>query len=198
MEDSFFVQSLAAADGGEGITLTVLFADGGREKLTVSTEYYTAYKLQKGEISAEVFSALRTAASRYGAKRAALRILAAGQCNRKKLFEKLLRRGFSAGDARAAVDFVAERDYIDEAGQIESYLRTLAERQYIGPRKLVPMLLGKGYDGTMIRTVLGSAYTDADFARYKAAFLEKKFGKTVPETREEAAEMRAALYKQGY
>ena len=50
MDDSYYIQSLAAADGGEGITLTVLSADGAKEKLTVSVEDYTAYKLQKGEI----------------------------------------------------------------------------------------------------------------------------------------------------
>ena len=185
-------------DGGEGITLTVLSADGDKEKLTVSVEDYTAYKLQKGEISEELLFELRAAASVYGAKRAALRILSAGQCSRKKLYEKLLRRGFGASDARAAADFAAEGGYIDETWQIESYLRELVEKRYIGRRKVVPILLAKGYSGERIREVLDEKYTAADFARYKNAFLMKKFGKPTPETREEAEEIKKALYKQGY
>lgn len=178
--------------------LTVLSADGEREKLTVSVEDYTEYKLQKGEISEEMLFELRAAASRYGAKRAALRILAVGQCSRKKLQEKLLRRGFRADDARAAADFAADGGYIDENWQIESYLRELVEKRYIGRRKVVPMLLSKGYSGDKIRAVLDEKYTDADFAAYKKAFLTKKFGKTAPDTREEAEEMKKALYKQGF
>lgn len=197
-QDSFYIQSLAAVDGGEGITLTVLSADGDKEKLTVSVEDYAAYKLQKGEISETLLYALRTAASVYGAKRAALRILAAGQCSKKKLYEKLLRRGFRACDARAAADFAAHGGYIDEEWQIESYLGELVEKRYIGRRKVVPMLLAKGYGGDNIRKVLDEKYTDADFAKYKNAFLMKKFGKPTPETREEAEEMKKALYKQGF
>ena len=196
--DSYYIQSLAATDGGEGITLTVLCADGAKEKLTVSVEDYTAYKLQKGEIDETLCFALREAASRYGAKRAALRILAAGQCSRQKLYEKLLRRGFRSADARAAADFAAEGGYSDETWQIESYLRELVEKRYIGRRKVVPMLLAKGYSGERIRTVLDEKYSVADFAKYKKAFLVKKFGKTTPDTREEAEEMKKALYKQGY
>ena len=195
---SYYIQSLAAADGGEGITLTVLSADGDKEKMTVSLEDYTAYKLQKGEISEEMCFALREAASRYGAKRAALRILAVGQCSRKKLYEKLLHRGFRSADARAATDFAAEGGYIDETWQIESYLRELVEKRYIGRHKVVPMLLAKGYGGEQIRTVLDEKYSDADFAKYKKAFLVKKFGKTTPDSPKEAEEMKKALYKQGF
>ena len=198
MNNQFYIQSLAAVHGGEGIALTVLLADGGTEKLTVSVEDYSAYGLQKGAIDGTLFAALRHAASAYAAKRSALRILAAGQCNRKKLFEKLLRRGFSVEDARTAADFAAEGGYIDENWQIESYLRELVEKRCIGRRKVVPMLLSKGYSGENIRAVLEGKYTDADFARVKKAFLVKKFGKTSPETREEALEMQKALYKQGF
>ena len=198
MQDQFYIQSLAAVHGGEGIAVTVLLADGEKEKLTVSVSDYAAYDLQKGEIDETLFLALRRAASVYEAKRAALRILAAGQCSRKKLFEKLIRRGFVADAARAAADFAADGGYIDENWQIESYLRELVEKRCIGRRKVVPMLLSKGYSGENIRAVLEGKYTDADFARVKKAFLVKKFGKTSPETREEALEMQKALYKQGF
>ncbi|MBQ5389476.1 MAG: hypothetical protein IIU58_01055 [Clostridia bacterium] len=198
MDANAIIQSLAAVHGGEGITVTVLVQDGGKEKLTVSVGDYTAYDLQKGAISEELLFELRAAASCYEAKRAALRILAAGQCSKKKLYEKLLRRGFSSDAARAAADFAASGGYIDENWQIESYLGELVEKRYIGSRKVVPMLLAKGYSGERIRAVLAEKYTDAELARYKKAFLLKKFGKTSPETRDEALEMQKALYKQGY
>lgn len=195
---SFYIQSLTAVHGGEGIALQVRSADGESEKLTVSVEDYAAYDLQKGEIDEVLLFALRDADAKYTARRAAIRILASGQCSEKKLCEKLLRRGFAYIAAKDAAAFALERGYIDEDWQIESYLKTLVKQKLVGRHKVVPMLLAKGYDGAKIRSVLESKYTDADFAKYKKAFLLKKFGKTAPETREEALEMQKALYKQGY
>lgn len=198
MEDSYYIQSLAAVHGGEGITLTILSADGEKQLLTVSAEDYTAYKLQKGEIDGELLLALTEAADLYDARRAAFRILSAGQCSQKKLFEKLCRRGFSAKQARAASDFAASSGYMDERWQIESYLREMVDRKCMGRRKILPALLAKGYRAEDIYAVMDEKYSDRDFAAAKKTFLEKKFGKTVPESREEAKAMREALYKQGF
>ena len=59
-------------------------------------------------------------------------------------------------------------------------------------------LCAKGYSADSINAAIDKNYTDDDFAFYKQKFLEKKFGKTKPETGEEALEMKKALYKQGY
>ena len=63
---------------------------------------------------------------------------------------------------------------------------------------MLPALLAKGYSGERISAILDEKYTDSDFKKFRREFLVKTFGKTSPETHEEATEMKKALYKQGY
>lgn len=198
---AYTVLRMAATDGGDGVTVTLSAADGTDAetvRLTVSAADYAALDLRRGGISEEVFDALTAADARYRAVRAALRLLAAGPCNRKKLYEKLRARSFSSADAEYASLYAAENGYIDEKWQIESYLRDLFGRRHYGARKIVAALAAKGYAASDVRAVLAETYTEEDFSAAKAAFLTEKFGKTAPASREEALAMRAALYKQGF
>ena len=189
--------ALAAADGGEGVRLTVE-TDGETERLTVSVEDHFALALQKGTLAEEQYAEIVAAAEKYAARRAALRMLSAGQCSCARLYQKLRARGIPGAAARDAAEFASAHGYIDERAQIESYVKQMVERKYMGRRKILPMLLAKGYKADEICAVLDAEYTDRDFARAKQEFLQKKFGKTVPATLEEAQEMKKALYKQGY
>ena len=165
--------------------------------LTISVDDFIALSLKLGPISPECLDALTVAADRYGACRAAVRMLSAGACSQKKLVGKLRAKGFSPEHADFAASFAAARGYIDERAQIESYLRLYIENKNYGPRKILPALLSRGYSQSEISDCL-LAYTEADFAHAKARFLLQKFKKETPDTAEEAAKMRAALYKQGF
>ncbi len=186
----------AAADNGDGVKITIDI-DGVKNTLTVSADDFLTSGIKKGDTDFD-FDFLQEADKRYAARRAALRIISAGQCSAQKLYQKLRSRGFSHECAKNASDFVKEIGYIDEEWQIESYLKELLEKRYIGRRKLIPMLLAKGYSASKINAVIDENYTDRDFAYFRQKFLEKKFGKVSPDTREEALEMKKALYKQGY
>lgn len=189
--------SVRACDGGDGIRLS-FDINGEKKSLTVSADDFLALGVTKGEIDEGVFDEICDADMNYGAVRAAIRILSAGQCSKKKLYEKLRRRGFTHSCAKNASDFAATHGYIDEDWQIENYLKTLVEKKYVGRRKVLPMLIAKGYSGSKISALLDEKYSDEDFEIAKQQFLMQKFGKTKPETYEEAEEMKKALYKQGY
>jgi len=186
-----------SADNGEGVKITIDNC-GVKNTLTVSADDFLSSGIKKGDISEGDFEYLAEADKRYGARRAAIRIIAAGQCSAQKLYEKLRRRGFPHECAKNASDYVKENGYIDEEWQIESYLGDLLEKRYIGRRKFTAMLLAKGYSADKIAAVTDAKYSDEDFALFRRKFLEKTFGKTKPESREEALEMKKALYKQGY
>ncbi|MBQ7660497.1 MAG: RecX family transcriptional regulator [Clostridia bacterium] len=188
---------LAAADGGEGVTLTLL-VDGEKEKFTISADDYIELSLTRGEIEEATADELRARAAAYAARRAALRLIAAGRCSQKKLAEKLRLRHFSPEDAAAAAAFVAAHGYIDERGQVENYVETLFFCKGYGPRKIRPMLLQKGYAAEDIDRAIAEKITAQELGAAKAAFLQKKFGKEKPQTYEEAAAFRAALYRTGF
>ncbi|MBQ8837407.1 MAG: RecX family transcriptional regulator [Clostridia bacterium] len=189
--------SVRSADGGDGVRLS-FDIDGVKKSFIVSADDFLSLGVTKGELDECVFDEICDADAAYGAVRAAIRILSAGQCSKKKLYEKLRRRGFTHECAKNASDFASKHGYIDEEWQIESYIRELVEKKFVGRRKVVPMLIAKGYSGDKISAVLDEKYTEEDFKAAKRQFLMKKFGKTKPETYEEAEEMKKALYKQGY
>ena len=137
-------------------------------------------------------------AASIAALRAAIRMLGAGQCSRRRLYEKLRARRITDADATFAVDTVYAKGYIDEDWQLRSYIRTLTAQKQYGPRKLYAALAAKGYRGDDIRRAMDENFGAEEIRAARRAFLEKKFGKTVPETRDEAAVMRQALYKQGF
>ena len=176
--------------------VTVYF-DGVKNTYTVSAEFYLENGIKKGDFC-DIYDELVAEDRLYSARRTAIRILSAGQCSSHRLYEKLKMRGFPHECAKNATDFVAAEGYIDEDWQIENYLKTLVEKKYYGRRKLIPTLLAKGYSGERICAILNEKYTDSDFNKFRTEFLEKTFGKISPETHEEAAEMKKALYKQGY
>ena len=149
-------------------------------------------------MDADTLAAVTAAAGRYAALRAAIRMLSAGQCSRRRLYEKLRARRIPDADAAFAVETAYANGYIDEDWQLKSYIRTLTAQKQYGPRRLHAALAAKGYRGDDIRRAMEENFGAEEIRAARRAFLEKKFGKTAPETREEAAAMRQALYKQGF
>lgn len=198
-DPAYRITRLCAVDGGDGVRLTLASLAGGEgDSLTISADDLLALGVERGEIDAVRLAELTAAAGRYDALRAAYRMLAAGQCSRRRLYEKLRARRISDADARFAIEQADEKGYIDEAWQLKSYVRTLTAQRLLGPRKLYAALLAKGYRAAEIRRAIEENYGEDAVRAAKRAFLEKKFGKTEPQTREEAQAMRAALYKQGF
>ncbi len=191
------VLGLKSCDSGDGIKLT-LELDGEKNTYTVGVDFYIECGILKGEISEELFDEIVEESRLYGAKRSAIRMLTSAQCSKKRLMQKLMARGFNYECAKNATDFAAQKGYIDEGWQIENYLKTLVEKKYFGRRKVIPALLAKGYNAGEINRILDEKYTDADFKKWRTEFLISKFGKSKPDTSEEALEMKKALYKQGY
>ena len=189
------VTRMASVDGGDGVRLTFAdFPDGEGRTLTVSADDFLALRLARGGMDADTLAAVTAAAG----LRAAVRMLGAGQCSRRRLYEKLRARRIPDADAAFAVETAYAAGYIDEDWQLKSYIRTLtAQRQY-GPRKLYAALAAKGYRGDDIRRAMDESFGEEEIRAARRAFLEKKFGKTAPATRDEAAAMRQALYKQGF
>ena len=191
------ILSLSPCDGGDGIKVACL-SDGVKNTYTVSSDFYFEAGLSKGVFDDDLIESIAFEDSVYRARRSAIRMLSAAQCSAKKLYEKLRSKGFSHECAKNACDFASEKGYIDEEWQIENYLKTLVIKKHVGRRKIIPMLASKGYSPDKICKLLDKNYSDGDFANAKCDFLLEKFGKVKPDSYEEAAEMKKALYKQGF
>ena len=80
------VTRMASVDGGDGVRLTLAdFPDGEGRTLTVSADDFLALRLARGGMDADTLAAVTAAAGRYAALRAAIRMLGAGHCSRRRL-----------------------------------------------------------------------------------------------------------------
>lgn len=190
--------SILSHDGSEGIKIIFESDSGEKSNTVISADDFLSLGIVKGLISEGEYEDIVKAGKYYAARRSAIRMISFGQCSKDRLYQKLRLKGFTHECAKNASDFVFEKGYIDEGLQIENYLKTLVEKKFFGRRKVIPALLAKGYKSGDINRVLDEKYTDSDFKKYRSEFLLSKFGKTMPQTREEAEEMKKALYKQGY
>lgn len=189
--------SFSYTDGGDGVKISAV-RESEKCMLTISAEDFLSLGIVKGEVSDYDFLEIERAALYYRAYRTAIRILLSGQCSKKRLYDKLRARSFSHEASLFASQKALDGGYIDEKWQIESYLKELVGKKLYGRRKILPYLLARGYSAAKINEALDENYSESDFARVKAAFLQKKFGRIKPETHEEAEEFRKALYKQGF
>ena len=189
--------SFCSVDAGDGVKL-VADKDGEKISLIISADDFLSLSIVKGECDEALFEEISASASNYSAYKSAIRMLSACQCSKKAIYDKLRRRSFSHSASLFAAEKAFSAGYINEKWQIENYLATLICKKFCGRRKAVPFLLAKGYKSADINASLEENFSERDFAKAKEQFLLKKFGKTKAESAAELAEMKKALYKQGF
>lgn len=129
------------------------------------------------------------------AKRAALSLLSYADNNERGLYLKLRRRGFDSETAKDTVDEMVSRGYVNEEKQLERILCAEANVKLRGPKKILPLLVSKGYPLELVRRVL-SRLCDAgeiDFESNAERLVEKKMPDGC-----DFEQRRVLLYKSGF
>ena len=131
----------------------------------------------------------------YRAKRASLSILSYGDNNEKTLHTKLRTRGISDEVAADVVREMVSLGYIDELRQLERLIIEAANRKLLGPRKIVPRLVSKGYRLADIKAVFASlcGSGEIDPNENKERLLDKNLGDA-----RDTEQVKKLLYKYGY
>ena len=80
------------------------------------------------------------------AKRKALSLLAFGDNSKAALMRKLSMKGFSRECAESVTDEMVTLGYVNENRQIKRIILSELASHPIGPRKLYPKILSKGYE----------------------------------------------------
>ena len=184
-------------DAVQGYICITVSVDGENHRYTVRTSVYEEIGMpHKGAvIDEDALYALTLGDEYYRAKRAALSILSYGDNNEKTLRTKLRTRGISDGVATDVVREMVSLGYIDELRQLERLIIEAANRKLLGPRKIVPRFVSKGYRLADIKAVLvslcGSGEIDLD--ENKERLLDKHLGDS-----RDTEEVKKLLYKYGY
>ena len=98
-----------------------------------------------------------------GAKKAAVSLLAYREHTEKELLEKLIDRGFSREDARAAVDFTIEKSYLSEKRYYLRYAEFCARTKHFGKRRIAQEAKRKGFSAETVALYTAEALKDVDF-----------------------------------
>lgn len=169
----------------------------GEEKLdlTVSEEDYrtAGSPLTGDDVDSDTLDSLSLSDMRYRARLYALRILSYADNNETAVVRKLRMKGIDRQIAEETASEMVGLGYINEARQLQRLITDLVNRKLIGPKKLFPMLLAKGYNSADIEQTLDRLILEGviDFEKSKAALIEKH-------SPENSIETKKLIYKNGY
>ena len=188
---------LRLRDSVQGYISIIVSEDGEEKTYTVRVSVYEELGSPKkaAALTEENMHILRDADEYYRGKRAALSILSYGDNNAKTLLEKLCRRSISEETGKKIVGEMISLGYIDEKRQLERLILEDSNRKFLGPRKIFPRLLAKGYSASDIKEVYNnlSRTGEINLHENKERLLEKHFGSD-----RDAENVRRILFKYGY
>ncbi len=175
----------------------VLGLSNPEERYTVGHAlYHELGEVRGGDaLSSESVEMIRHEDECRRARRAALGMLAYADNSRRRLFEKLRRKGISAEVAEKTVTDMVSEGLLSEARQLEGAVLSLAQRRLFGPYRIIGDLVSKGYKGEDVRAAIRTAISngDIDFSENAKRLLEKKLGDLTSEE-----EKRKLLFTYGY
>lgn len=151
--------------------------------------------LSCGEISAEQLENLSQAEQLYKAVCQCITYLAYGSMSHRRLYQKLLTKGFDKHMAERAVDYIDKQGYLDE---FDTALR-FAERgiqKYWGPKRIQSDLFTKGFSADIITEIMESL-DETDFEVSCAHLIQTKYG-GIPKEAPTRRKLIAYLMRQGY
>ena len=171
--------------------------DGGKEELFVSErEYLSLGEPRVSDAVDEVtYEALRSADALYRAKKKALGILSYGDNSERMLYIKLCRAGIDNKTATMVASEMVGRGYVDEHRQLTRLVKGLVTVNNLGPNRIYPRLMAKGYKRGDIELVIDelSSVGEIDFDEAQRRLLERKLPRGATD-----ADAKKLLYKNGF
>lgn len=125
----------------------------------------------------------------------ALRVLSMGDCSERKLWEKLLRKGFSQAESAVVLETVVAKGLIREQSQAQALAEYLCQRMWYGKRRITQTLLQKGYTSD---TVNGLDFDEMDFVAACRNRLERACGRVLSAWREATGQEKRGVEQKLY
>ena len=183
--------------GTNGYVRLGIDCDGEKYDFSVSdTDYCNAGSPpSQSSITEEVFELFSLSDMRYRARLKALRILSYGDNSERMLKVKLSRLGINRKIVEDTVLEMVSLGYINTERQLERQIVSLVNIHKLGPGRIVPRLISRGYSRSDIETVLDSLVMQGkiDFDSAKDELITKKLP---PDA--DGEQVKKLLYKNGY
>ena len=137
-----------------------------KQRYNISSSLYLSLGLSRGdEVDKETEELICGDNEAYMCMRSALSYLAYADNNKKNLYIKLVRRGYSRDMAKVAIEECVRLGYIKEDEQIKRAIKREADKLF-GRAYIFKKLVGKGYSISMVNSAFDELIQDGeiDFA----------------------------------
>jgi len=173
------ILSVGAKEGKTPLVIITALNGEKKQKYTITEGTYREIgcPLSGEEIDGDALSTLINEDEKRRALLKSLNVLSYGDNNKKALFLKLLRSGFSKNAAEYAITECVMHGYIDEARQVERLVLKHTS-ELLGPHKIRAKLISRQYSPALINKTIRALEERGkiDFKKNKEALLSEKLG----------------------
>jgi regulatory protein len=175
-----------------------LFLDND-ERVSITDDLIFKFGISSGkDLSDNELKDLKSAADIAFTREKALELLSLREHGSGELRTKLLQKGYQKGAIADVIDYLKEKNYLNDERFADLYAEELIQRKRLGPVKVKEKLFQRGVNGDIIRAVLMTYDRDIQIENCRFHF-EKKFKSRVSfETREEKAKAIRFLQGKGF
>jgi len=175
-----------------------LFLDND-ERISITDDMIFKFQLSsRKELSDEDIIKLKTEADKAFTREKALELLSLREHGSGELRTKLLKKGYEKANIAEVIEYLKEKNYLNDKRFAELYSQELIQRKQLGPMKVKEKLFQRGITGDIIQKIMLNYDRETKVNNCSYHF-EKKFkSHTSFETREEKAKAIRFLQGKGF
>ncbi|MCF7832510.1 MAG: recombination regulator RecX [Candidatus Marinimicrobia bacterium] len=169
------------------------------ERISITDDLIFKFNLSSGkELSEGDILNLKVAADRAFIREKALELLTLREHGSGELRTKLLQKGYDKALIPEVIDYLKEKNYLNDERFANLYSQELIQKKQLGPAKVREKLFQRGIASPLIQNILSNYDREIQIENCRFHF-EKKFkSNTSFETREETAKAVRFLQGKGF
>ena len=166
------------------------------ERISITDDIIFKFDLSKGkELSEGELIELKSAADKAFTREKALELLSLREHGSGELRTKLLQKGYEKAHIAEVIDYLKEKNYLNDERFADLYSEELIRRKQFGPMKVKEKLFQRGMSSSLIQNILSNYDRETQIKNCRYHFQKKYRSNTSIETREDKA--KAIRYLQG-
>ncbi len=169
------------------------------ERISITDDLIFKFQLSSGkDLSEEEIVKLKAEADRAFTREKALELLSLREHGSGELRTKLLQKGYDKVIISEVIDYLKQKNYLNDERFAELYSEELIQRKQLGPMKVKEKLFQRGMSSSLIRNILSGYDHETQVENCRFHFHKKFKSNTSFETREEKAKAIRFLQGKGF
>lgn len=166
------------------------------ERISITDDLIFKFDLSAGkELTEDELIKLKSEADRAFTQEKALELLSLREHGSGELRTKLLQKGYEKAHIAEVLDYLKDKNYLNDERFAELYSEELIQRKQLGPMKVKEKLFQRGMSSSLIQNILSGYDRETQVENCRFHFLKKYKFNISFETRE--AKAKAIRFLQG-